>query len=391
MTEVVVAHDYLTQRGGAERVALALLNSFPGAPMVTSVYAPERTFPGFRKHRIRTSALQRVPLFRRDPRLALPVLAQTWAGTMVSSADVVVSSSSGWAHGLITTPGVRKVVYCHNPARWLYQSDEYVAGSRKRRAALAVLRQRLIDWDLAAAQSADHYLVNSSTVRDRVRRVYGIQAEVLAPPVCVDVHAEQQAMPGIKPGFFLTVARGRGYKNTQIIEEAFSDLPGHRLVIVGGGTAVTAGQQQISRVGVVSDAQLRWLYAHARALVSVSREDFGLTPIEANAFGTPALLLREGGFLDTLDEGVSGAYIDAPTVEAVRRGVNDMAEFNPVAVIKHADRYSHASFRARLHAVVDGVTRTNRAPIAPRRDVIDLRPHDQRVDRRAVPRVVATV
>src|SRR4051795_11323391 len=95
MSRVVVAHDYVTQRGGAERVALAMLRCFPGAPLVTSVYAEDRTFPGFRSHQVRTSALQGIPAFRKDPRLALPLLAATWQRTTVEDADVVVASSSG--------------------------------------------------------------------------------------------------------------------------------------------------------------------------------------------------------------------------------------------------------------------------------------------------------
>src|SRR4051812_17900219 len=125
MTRAVIAHDYVSQRGGAERVTLALLRAFPGAPLVTSVYEPEQTFPEFQAHDIRTSSLQRIGAFRRDPRLALPLLARTWVRTVIDSADVVVASSSGWAHGVTTAPGVRKIVYCHNPARWLYQTNEY--------------------------------------------------------------------------------------------------------------------------------------------------------------------------------------------------------------------------------------------------------------------------
>lgn len=389
MAEAVLAHDYLTQRGGAERVALALMDAFPQAPMVTSVYAAERTFPGYHGRRIRTSALQRVPLFRRDPRFALPLLARTWGSTVISSADVVVASSSGWAHGVRTTPGVKKVVYCHNPARWLYQTDEYVAGSAQRRAAMSVLRRRLIDWDLAAARTADRYLVNSSVVRERVRRVYGIDAEVLAPPVSVDVHAEQRPLPGLLPGFFLTVARGRGYKNTDVVEEAFARLPHHRLVVVGGAERPAGTSGQVAHVGVVSDAELRWLYAHARALVSVSREDFGLTPIEANAFGTPALLLRAGGFLDTLAEGVSGAFIDQATVEDVRAAVSAMAEYDPELVVKHAQTFSAEAFGARLRTVVDEVAGGPLRHPDSRADVVDLRPFDVTVERRSHPRTTA--
>jgi glycosyltransferase involved in cell wall biosynthesis len=352
----VVAHDYLTQRGGAERVALALLAAFPKAPLVTSVYSPDRTFPGFRDHYVKTSVLQHLAPFRADPRFALPVLAPTWSHLQPPEAEVFVTSSSGWAHGLEATPGARKVVYCHNPARWLYQPTDYLGESRVRKALLGCVRRPLVTWDRAAAGSADRYLANSTSVAARIRAVYGIDAEVLPPPVSVDVDGPQEPVVGIEPGFLLTVARGRGYKNTHVIAEAVRAMRDERLVVVGGAEAQPGDSgDRVQHVGVVSDAQLRWLYANARALVSVSHEDFGLTPIEANAFGTPAVLLREGGFLDTLAEGVSGVFVEAPTPAAVVDAVRSLPDLDPAMVRKHADTFSPASFRARLHDIVRDV------------------------------------
>ena len=128
------------------------------------------------------------------------------------------------------------------------------------------------------------------------------------------------------------------------------------------------------------------MYAHARALVSVSHEDFGLTPVEANAFGTPALLLRSGGFLDTLREGVSGAFIDEATVSAVRAAVRAMDEFDPAAVMAHAATYSTESFAHRLHTIVDEVTRMPALSPARYRVEHDVRPIDLKAERRHLPR-----
>ncbi|RZS87416.1 glycosyltransferase involved in cell wall biosynthesis [Motilibacter rhizosphaerae] len=372
MTKVVVAHDYVSQRGGAERVALTLLRTFPGAPLVTSVYDAEQTFPGFRAHEVRTSPLQAVPAFRRDPRLALPLLAPVWSRTRVTraDADVVVASSSGWAHGLATDPGVGLVVYCHNPARWLYQSDEYFAGRRVGAKAISTFGSALRRWDGSHARRATRYLANSSSVARRIRDAYGIEAEVLPPPVSVDTAGPMDPVPGLEPGFLLTVARGRGYKNTSVVEEAVAGLPGERLVVVGSATAdEPAASSAVVRLGRVSDARLRWLYANARALVSVSFEDFGLTPLEANAFGTPAVLLRAGGFLDTLAEGVSGVFVDAPEVGAVRSAVRSLPDLDADRIRLHAATYSEAAFRARLHEVVEDVA----AGRSSRERVIDLR------------------
>lgn len=341
---VVVAHDYFTQRGGAERVALAIRAALPGRQLLTAVYDPATTFPEVQRWDVRTSRLQALPLLRRDPRRALPFLPQAFDSLGVDDADVVVCSSTGFAHGVRTD--APKLVYCHNPPRWLYQPEDYLSDrSPVVRAALRLLTPRLTRWDQAAARSADRYLVNSTAVRDRVRRVYGIDATVLAPPVLIDADGPQDPVRGIEPGFFLVVGRPRGYKNVEVACEAFTELPGERLVVVGG---LPAGDWPDRFTGVqgLSDAQLRWLYASCAATISVAHEDFGLTPLEGNAFGKPALCLKAGGFLDTLTKGRNGWYIEELTPSAVRGAVHRLQR-NPLDehdVRTHAAAYSPQVF-----------------------------------------------
>ena len=350
---VAVVHDYLTQRGGAERVALALWRAFPGARLLTSVYEAEATFRGFAEAEVETSWLQRVPAVRRDPRRALPLLPGAFARMLVQDVDVVVASSSGFAHGVVTT--APKVVYCHNPARWLYQPQDYLDRQGPVvRTGLRVLRPRLTAWDQQAARSADRYLANSSVVRDRVRERYGVDAKVLPPPVTIDADGPQVASPGVEPGYFLAVGRARGYKNIEAVCQAFAAMPDLRLVVVGG---LPAGDWPANLHGVVgvSDDELRWLYAHAQALVSVAREDFGLTPVEANAFGTPALVLRAGGFLDSMVEGETGWFVEGEEPDDVVRAVRRLlAEpLDPVVVRAHAARYAPEAFAAAVRHEVD--------------------------------------
>lgn len=348
---VVIAHDYLTQRGGAERVVLAMLRAFPGARVVTSVYAPNSTYPEFRDHQIESSWLTRVGAFRKDPRLALPLLAPTWSRLWVRDAHVVLCSSTGWAHGVRTD--APKLVYCHNPARWLYQSSEYLAGVNiGLRAAQQLLAPPLRAWDKRSALSADRYLVNSSVVATRVRRIYGIDATVLHPPVGIEPGPDEP-VAGIEPGYLLTVGRARGYKNTSAIAEAVERLPDSRLVCVGG-LPPNGWSHRVVSVSGISDGQLRWLYRNARALVACAYEDFGLTPIEAYAFGTPALVLRAGGYLDTTVAGVTGEFIESADVDAIIDGIGRIlgGSYNPAAIRRHAELFSLASFVERLRAAV---------------------------------------
>ena len=352
--DAVVAHDYLTQRGGAERVALELARRLGAREIVTSVYAPERTFEGFREFDVRESQGRVLDRFAGDMRRALPFLAGAWSRLPPVDADVVVCSSSGWAHGLRTTPGTLKVVYCHTPARWLHQPEDYGLGHPAPvKLALHALSPALRRWDARAAASADLYIANSTTVAARIRRAYGIDAEVIHPPVSIDVDGAQEPVAGVAPGAFLTVSRARGYKGTERLVAAFARMPQHRLVLVGTSPSAHT-PANVTAVGAVSDDQLRWLYAHARALISVSREDFGLTPVEAGAFGTPALLLRAGGFLDSTVEGESGGFIEDETADAVARAVEDFpAEWDAGAVRANAARFSPDAFAVRLREVID--------------------------------------
>lgn len=346
-------HDYLTQRGGAERVALAICRAFPGARLITSVYEPAGTYPEFGEYQIETSWLQAVPPLRRDPRKALPFLANAFNRMSVDDVDVVICSSSGWAHGIPTD--APKIVYCHNPARWLYQPQDYaLTQSPHIRAVMHGLRPALQRWDRRAASGATRYLVNSTVVQRRVLDTYGIKADVLPPPVSIEAKAEQSPPREAEPGFFLVVGRARGYKNVEVVCRAFSEMPDQRLVVVGGLPPGNAWPANVTGVVDVPDAELRWYYANSRAIIAVAHEDFGLTPLEGNAFGRPALVLRAGGFLDTMVEGVTGHFIEAlqpqAVVDTVRTSLK--AGLDGRAILEHADRYSTAAFEAELHREV---------------------------------------
>ena len=355
---VALAHDYLTQRGGAERVALAMAHAFPGAPLYTSVYEAATTFPGFAAVDVRTSFLQDYALPRRDPRWAIPALPYAWDSLDPGDVDVVIASSTGWAHALRPADDTPVIVYCHNPARWLYQQHEYF-GNRLARLAFQPTSKALVAWDKRRASRASLYLANSSVVQRRVQETYRRPAEVLHPPVMIDVAGEQEPIPGLEPGFWLTVSRGRGYKNVSAVIDGVKALPGReRLVVVGQDGQLHSPSGQVYWTGVVSDANLRWLYANARALVSVSFEDFGLTPLEANSFGTPSAVLRAGGFLDSTAEGVSGMFIEAPTGAAVANTLRNFPQFDPAQVRAHAATFDQDHFTRRLQKLALDVVRS---------------------------------
>lgn len=354
---VAVVHDYLTQRGGAERVVLSMLRTFPGAPVYTSLYAPDETFPGFRAFDVRPSPLNRIGVLRRSHRLALPLLAPVFSRMRVV-ADVAVCSSSGWAHGADVRG--RKIVYCYAPARWLYQRERYTRGLNASRVSLALMRPALLRWDRRAAASADRYIVTSRAVRDAVRDAYGIDAEILAPPHGMDPMQPREPVAGLEEGFLLSVSRLLPYKNVDVVVEAMRLLPRERLVVVGDGPERArlreAAPANVRFAGTVSDAQLRWLYASCAGAVSASFEDFGLVPLEAASFGRPTAALRFGGFLDTIDDGRTGVLFDRPLPDDVAGAVVALrgATWDEDALHSHAARFSEEAFGARLREIVLG-------------------------------------
>jgi glycosyltransferase involved in cell wall biosynthesis len=358
-----IAHDYITQRGGAERVLLSIAKAFSSAPIHTTLFEPETTFPEFRSLDVRPSPLNRWSLLRRRHRLAFLLLAPT-VSRMTIDADLVVVSSSGWAHG-VRTRG-RKIVYCHAPARWLYQTERYAGsgdGRGKRmlvRLAVLVAGAALKRWDRRAAASADVYLANSVAVQTAIAAAYGIHAEVLHPPVTVlPLEGDDEAVGGIHRPFMLCVARLLPYKNVEVVIDAVRAVGTVDLVIVGDGPEHEVVRRHrgddphTHLVGTVTDAQLRWLYRHCVGLIAASYEDFGLSPIEAAAFGKPTAALHAGGYLDTVDPEVSGVFFPAPQTDEVATAIKTLVErdWDADAIRRHAEQFSEARFIERLQEI----------------------------------------
>jgi glycosyltransferase involved in cell wall biosynthesis len=331
-----------------------MVRAFPNAVVHTSLYDPEGTFPEFRDVEIKLTPINRVPLLRAKHRAALPLLPWAMKQIDVGDVDVVLASSSGWAHGV--QADVPVVVYCHNPPRWLYQPEDYRLGlALPHRVALRGMSRRLQRWDSWAADRASIYLSNSRQVQNRVLQAYGRESEVLPPPVSFNPDGPQAPVPGIEPGFLLTVGRPRGYKATHLIADAIGMLPQERLVVVGGRAAEIAEQPNVTFVNRVPDEQLRWLYANAAGLIAMSREDFGLTPPEANSLGVPALVLRAGGYLETTLEGVSGMFVDTLDPAALAQAIVRFRSvpWNPDMIRAHARQFCEDAFATRLRQVVE--------------------------------------
>ncbi|MCM3553391.1 glycosyltransferase [Micrococcus luteus] len=362
---IAIAHDYLTQKGGAERVVLALHRLWPDAPIYTTFYDPEGTFPEFRDAHIVTSPLNRVRLLRKDPRRALPLLPLA-SSLMHVKESVAVVSTSGWAHGFRYDGAT--LVYCHTPARWVYLLDDYLGeggrNSIKGRIARA-LRPGLRRWDRAAVRRRSRYVANSTVVKERIEDVYGLEGvDLVFPPHSVSTDGPQRPIPGAErlaeDGFLLSVARLMPYKHVDVAIEAAARA-GRPLVVIGKGPEearlrAMAGEDVVFGQDL-TDAQLRWAYAHATALIAASHEDFGITPLEASAWGVPTVALRAGGYLDTIVDGVNGVFVDEPTVDAVAGGVERLLahDWDRAAMQAHAERFSEDAFASAVRVHMEGL------------------------------------
>lgn len=373
---VAIVHDYLNQCGGAERVALELLRTWPGAPLYTSLYRPASTFAQFAEHEIRVSAADRIPVDERF-RLLAPVLPLAFGSLGTLSEQVVISSSSGWAHGIHVAPDSLHVVYCHTPARWLYRGEEHLGrslGPTLMRPILPPLRR----WDQRAARRADLYLANCEHVRRRILAVYGRAAEVVYPPVDVE-----RFTPCPRGERLLVVSRLLPYKRVELVVRA-ATRAGLGLDVVGTGPQLN-GLRRIAGPtvrfhGRVDDRALRELFEGCRALCLAATEDFGITPVEAAAAGKPVVAYAAGGALETVQDGINGVLFHDLHEDALLRAIvrADELDLVPEQLAASVARFSAQTFRQRMISVVEAALaerdQPDRAARRPRASAATSRP-----------------
>jgi glycosyltransferase involved in cell wall biosynthesis len=362
--QVALVHDFLLDVRGAERVFLALCDLFPQADLFTAVYDERGTEGRFAARRPTTSFLQRMHPDARTFRALLPLYPYAMEALDLRGYDLVISSSSAWAHGVIADADAVHVCYCHNPFRYAWNAREATLAKYDplRRAALGFVFQRWRQWDWIAAQRVDQYAANSETTRKRVKRYFGREATVLYPPVETERFA-----PGPVGDEFVVLSELMPHKRIDLAIAAFNELR-LPLTVVGNGPDARRLRRMagptIRFTGRVSDAEAAALLSSARALVVTATEEFGIAAVEAQAAGRPVIALREGGVRETVLEGETGLFFDraqpAALVEAVRGF--DPAAFDPDAGMANAQRFDVAHFRHGLRSLVERAIESERPP-----------------------------
>ena len=355
--KVAIAHDWLNQFGGAERVVAELHNLFPDAPIYTTVYRPAEFPPEMRTWDVRTSFLQRIPFAQRRHQPFFPLMPLAFESFDLREYDLVISSSSACAKGVITRPDAVHICYSHTPCRYLWDSyHDYTQGMRFRALAAPVAHWLRL-WDQLSSNRVDHFIANSSLVEDRIRTYYRREAEVIHPPVGVDRFQPN----GLPPeNFYLIVSRLVAYKRIDVAIEA-ANLLGRRLVIVGDGPQrkrlESLAGPTVALLGRRSDEEVAELYARCRAFLFPTYEDFGIAPVEAQAAGRPVVAYGRGGALDTVIPGVTGLFFQEQSGPALARAITEFESQNwdPALCRRNAERFASPLFLRRINVAIERV------------------------------------
>jgi glycosyltransferase involved in cell wall biosynthesis len=350
---VAIVHYWLLNMRGGEKVLEALCRLLPGAHLFTLFYDPDAVSPFLNSHRITASFLN--PL-RRWHRNLLPLMPAALETLDLRGYDLVVSSESGPAKGVIVPTSARHVCYCHSPMRYLWDLyPDYLHDwmpSRWKRAAMIPISTALRTWDYASAARVDRFAANSESVRKRIWRAWRREADVVYPPVSVESFGYDHP-----ENYYLLVGEMVAYKRFDLAVR-WSVQTGRRLRVVGEGPEYrrlrSLAAANVEFCGRVSDSQLRDLYGRCRALIVPGEEDFGMTAVEAIASGKSVIALRRGGTVEAA--GPHGFYFPEPTVDSLDVAVESFeaqeASIRPVELMQFASRFSEAEFRRRMAPVL---------------------------------------
>ena len=359
---VALIHDWLTGMRGGEKVLEAIAALYPQAPIYTLFHFAGSVSPALESHPIHTSFLQRAPALRRHYRRYLPLFPTAVESFDLDGYDLIVSSSHCVAKGAIPGPHAYHVCYCHTPMRYAWdQRHAYFPPGRGPVALLrALVLAALRTWDAGTAPRVDRFIANSRFVAARIRRYYGRDADVLAPPVDVDFFTpgtDLEHDDRSRRKYALAVAAAVPYKRLDLAVTACAKLR-IPLRVVGGGPEerrLATGTGNVQVLGRVDNDELRELYRGARFLVQPGVEDFGISAVEALACGTPVVALGTGGVRDIVVDGEHGVlYRPAADADALATAIDksERIRFNLLNLRRRAEGFAPARFVAGLQKLI---------------------------------------
>jgi glycosyltransferase involved in cell wall biosynthesis len=357
---VAIIHYWLVGMRGGEKVLEALCEMYPSADIFTHVYVPEMVSDKIRQHRIVPTFINSLPFAATMYKKYLPLMPLALEQLDLRGYDLVISSESGPAKGVIPSAEAVHVCYCHTPMRYIWNMyhDYRQSAGWLARHMMPSLTHYLRMWDVMSAARVDSFVANSTTVARRIKRYYGADATVIHPPV--DTGAFSPLAASETGDYFLMVCELVPYKKPDLAVRAFNELK-LPLVVIGGGEMLAEVRRLAGPTVKIMGSQpfdvLKRHYAKCRALIFPGEEDFGMVPVEAMASGRPVIAYGRGGALETVSAGLSGIFFEKQTVEDISSAVGRLSglEIDPQRIAAHARRFDRDQFLQKMREHIDSL------------------------------------
>lgn len=352
---IALTHDHLFQIGGAEKVLLELTKIFPRSPIYTLITNP--SWQAINDLKIITSYIQKMPFSRDHFKWYLPLMPIAWEKFNFSNYDLIISSASAFAKGIILTPKTLHICYCHSPTRYLWSdTHQYIDELNQPlliKKLLPLILNYLRVWDFASAQRVDKFIANSKFVAKRIKKYYQRDATIIYPPVDVDKYK----IDSDKQNYYVIVSRLRPYKRVDLAIKAFNQL-GLSLKIIGGGEEEKnlrkIAKKNIEFLGEVSEQKKINVLSRALAFINPQEEDFGIAAVEGMASGLPVIAFKGGGAEETVIDNETGKFFPEQCWEALadtilRINLND---YDPLKIKSYANKFSPSVFHEKINNFV---------------------------------------
>jgi glycosyltransferase involved in cell wall biosynthesis len=351
---VALVHDWLNGMRGGEKVLEALLQMFPDATIFTLFHERGKVSTFIESHRIVTSPLDRIPGIYRFYRNLLPLFPRAVEAWDFEGYDLIFSSSHAVAKG-VQSRGIPHICYCHTPMRYIWDAEDDYKMGLATRIVFGLVRSRLQRWDCEASKRVDHFIANSNFVRERIRRYYGRESDVVPPPIDTDFFNSSEVHP--REDFYIATGALVPYKRFDVAVRAFNTL-GKRLIVAGTGPELkrlrSIAASNVNVRGWVSNEELRRLYRSAKALIYAAREDFGMVAVEAQSCGCPVIAYGAGGLAEIVSDGVNGLFFaeqhPQDVIDAVERF--EKAVWPSDKVSEGVEKYARGAFQGKIRQIL---------------------------------------